>query len=224
MTFRSQPCRRAVNKSRPVERLTRVLAFSLSGLFYAVMLGVVFQRLENQSEADASAMNAVTLSFYQMELQAAVEAPPPEPEPEPEVMPEPEPEEAEVVLEEVLEESEPEREPEPEPIQAEAQVTQEAAAPVSLVEPDVLLGWLLGQIEREKYYPAAAERIGMTGTFELLITMGADGTIVSAEVLPGKGAWILRKALEKMMAKITGRRFGRPLGSVQEFPVLFEFE
>ncbi|MBI9019879.1 MAG: TonB family protein [Verrucomicrobia bacterium] len=202
-----------MNKLRPSERWIRLAAFFLSLLLYAAGVVGVYRWSENLLKKDPVliSMKAVNLSFAQMELMAAEETPPP-----PEILPPPE--EVDVALEEII------KEPEPEPVRAEALVNQEAAAPEAAVDADALLVWIQEQIEREKYYPAAAERMGISGTFELLITMGADGMIRSAEVLPGKGHGILRQALERMMRKIVGRRFGRPLGAAQEFPFQFEFE
>ncbi|QHI68518.1 energy transducer TonB [Tichowtungia aerotolerans] len=216
-----------MNKSCPFERLTRLAALCLCGAVYLIVLVLVFQGLENQRNAAVPVASAVKLSFVQAELQAEP-APLPEPAPKPE--PKPEPEEADVALEDVPEEPMPEPTPEPpreEPPRPEApvaQVSQEAAAPVYSVAPDQVQGWVIEQIEREKYYPPAAERFGLQGTFDLLVILDEHGTILSAEVLGGEGHRILRQALEKMLVKLPGRSFGQPIGETLAFEVEFSFE
>lgn len=202
-----------MNKLRPSERLVRLLAFSLSLLLYGGGITGVYRWSENLSKQDPVpvSMKAVNLSFAQMELTAVEETPPP-----PEITPPPE--EADVALEEVI------KKPEPEPVQANAQVTQEAAAPAAPIETDALLAWVLEQIEKEKYYPATAKRAGYEGTFDLLVTVGADGTISEAVVLSGFGHPLLRRSIEKMMGLLPGRSFGQPLGRAVEIPIEFEFE
>lgn len=153
----------------------------------------------------------VQLHFAQMELRAVVETPP-EPEPSP-------PEEAEEALEEIVET------PEPEPVKAEAHVTQEASAPQTPpVDPDRLRLWVQEQIEKEKYYPVAAQRAGYEGQFRLLVKIGRDGKISEAAVLGGKGHPILRRSLEKIMTALPGRSFGAPLPEPDELSFEFEFK
>lgn len=105
-----------------------------------------------------------------------------------------------------------------------AKVTQQAAAPVYVVPPDVLQGWVVEQIEQETYYPAAAERLGLQGKFDLVVTINEAGTILSAEILGGRGHRILRQALKKMLSNLPGRNFGQPVGEEFKFPVEFSFE
>ncbi len=192
-----------------------------------IVLSQVFRGLEKREQAREPVVRAVTLNFVQMELQAQP-APPPEPEPQPQPEIQAEPEEADVALETVEEKPAPRPEPPPEPAPESdapvAQVSQQAAAPVFQVNPDVLQGWVLEQIEKEKYFPAAAERLGLTGTFDLSVTVGEDGLIRSAEVLTGRGHRILRQALQKMLGNLPGKSFGRPIGEAVEFEVEFSFE
>jgi outer membrane biosynthesis protein TonB len=115
-------------------------------------------------------------------------------------------------------------EPLPESDAPVALVTQEAAAEVLLVNPDAILDWVLEQIEKEKYYPPTAERLGITGIFDLTVTVDQGGTIIFTEVHDGKGHRVLRQALEKMLIKLIGRNFGRSISEAVEFEVEFEFE
>lgn len=216
-----------MNRVRPGERWVRLIALCLCGAVYFVVLDLIFQGLEKQRQNSRPIAGAVTLSFAQMELQAPV-APPPEPEQElkPEVQPDPD--EADVALEKIEEVPEPQPEPEPTPMPESeavpAQVTQHATAPALLVNRDVLQDWVVEQIEREKYYPAAAERLGLQGAFDLVVRVDETGTILSAEVLEGNGHRILRQALEKMLRKLPGLRFGQPISRAVEFEIEFSFE
>ena len=222
-----------MNNARPGERLIRLIALCLCGAVYFAVLGLIFQGLEKRNNQSAPVVSSVTLNFVQMELQAPA-APVPEILPEPEVQPEPDvsaealakAEEADVALEEIVEESDPEPQPEP-AVESEApiaQVTQEAASPISAVQAANVQAWLIEQLETEKYYPAAAERFGITGSFDLSIQVGENGMILSADVLEGEGHRILRQALEKMLAKIIGRNYGEPVGEPLPFEFEFEFE
>lgn len=197
------------------------MAFVLSGLFYALVLRLIFQRLEDRPPPDPSALSAVTLTFAQMALQA-VAAPPP---PESKTVSKPD------TADGVFEEPKPERphhnemtaEPEPKRVEEVAQVTQEAAAPVSVVETDVLFTWVRAQIEREKYYPVTARRAGHEGRYTLLVKIGADGIVSEASVRSGKGHPLLRRSLEKIMKGLLGRSFGKPLNQAVELPFTFHF-
>ncbi len=152
-----------------------------------------------------------------MEL-VAVEEPPPPKEPEPL----PPPEEVDVVLEEIIEEPE----PEPEPIEADAQVSREASAETEevVVDFDKVSAWVFEQIEKEKYYPKAAQKAGYEGVFDLLVIVNAEGMISEASITHGKGHPLLRRALEKMLDKLPGRSFSEPPGRVIEMAFEFEFE
>jgi TonB family protein len=214
-----------VNKARPAERLVRLSALSLCALVYAVAISLLFQGLEKESQRSVS-VKAVRLSIAQIELQTA---PAPEPRPRNELKPEIRPEaEADVALEKVIEEPEPLPQrlskPEPDVKVPVAQVNQEASAPAFLVDPDDVQGWVLEEIETEKYYPAAAERFGLTGTFGLTIQVDENGTIQSAKVLDGDGHRILRQAVERMLEKIIGRKYSKPIGAPMGFEVEYEFE
>jgi outer membrane biosynthesis protein TonB len=197
-----------VNKTRPSERLSRLLAFVLSGLLYVGAGAVVFSQVQKVfMERPVISRPAINLSFAQMELQAA--EPPPEPKPVPE---------ADLSSEALAKE-------EPEPVPADAQVVQEAAAPENPpAEQDILLTWVYEQIEREKYYPASALRAGYEGTFELRVSLGTDGIISGAEVLGGKGHPLLRHSLEKVLGRLIGRSFGQPLPQPVELPFEFQFK
>jgi TonB family protein len=202
-----------VNKSRTSERLSGLLAFALSGLFYIAVVALVLLWTKNRPVFQPAFHPApVNLSFAQIELKAA-ELPP-------EVKTEhPPPEKAEVAVE-----LEPEPPP-PEPIKAEAKVTQEASAPVvPPVDRNVLLDWVRTQIEKEKYYPPAARNAGFEGQFRLLIKIGPDGKISEAAVLDGKGHPMLRHSLEKIMIGLIGRDSGQPPPAPVELPFEFEFK
>ena len=209
----------------PFERQARGAAFLLSCLLY-VMGGLLFHLWTKTLPAVASpsfSVNSVHLSFTQIELQAAEETPPVTPPPKPEPEPEP-PEEVDVVLEEIVKEPEPAPEPEPELVQVEAQVTQEASSMEPYVESDHVGDWVDGLIQKEKYYPASAQRAGQEGVFELSIKVGADGVISEATVISGKGSRLLRRALEKIIHSLPGQYFGRPLEEAIEISMEFEFE
>lgn len=231
-----------MNKLHPSERWIRLLAFSLSLLLYGVAVNVIWfwaDRLSDDRSALIS-LSAVHLSFAQMELTAVEEIPPPkEPEPSPKKEPEPPPpEEVDVVLEEIIEEPEPDVSSEAlvkeERVETDmarrnemeevAQVTQEAAAPEVVANPDALRAWVQQQIEREKYYPVTARRAGYEGSFNLLVKVEADGAISEAVVLSGRGHPLLRRSLEKIMELLIGRNSGRSLEKAVELPFEFNFE
>ena len=213
-----------MNKLRPSERLVRFLAFSLCLLLYAGggATGYFLGRGLSEEESTSIHVNAVNLSFAQMELVAVEEpSPPKEPEPLP-------PEEVDVALEEIIEEPAPDLSAEAlakeEPIQADALVSQEAVAPELVASPDALFAWVDEQIEKEKYYPIVAERAGYKGVFNLSVKIGADGTISEATVVSGKGHPTLRRSLEKIMRRLLGRSFGQPLNEAVERKIEFRFE
>ena len=202
-----------MNKLHPSERLIRSLALLLAFLLYVGggVGGYFWGRSFSEEKAASVHINAVNLSFAQMEL-VAVEEPPP---PEPETLPL---EEVDVVLEEIIEE------PEPEPIEADALVSQEASAAEEEVDPEALSEWVLEQIQKEKYYPPSAQRAGYEGVFDLLVIIGSDGMILDASIVYGRGHPLLRRSLEKMLGKLSGRSFGQPIGQIVEMEVEFEFE
>lgn len=150
-------------------------------------------------------MQAVRLQFAQMELQAVRE-------------PTPLPREADAAMEELPKEPD-------EPVPADAQIVQEAAAPkIPPVKQNALLTWVYEQIEKEKYYPASAQRAGYEGTFNLQVSIGTDGIISRAKVLGGKGHPLLRSSLEKVLNRLVGRSFGQPLPAPVELPFEFQFK
>ena len=221
-----------MNKARPSERWIRLLALAFSIFPYAALIwGVGFwaDRLLNE-DPPAVSVNAVNLSFSQMELVKIEETPPPkEPEPLPlleEPDPLPPPDEVDVVLEEVTKEPKPEPEiAEPEPVQAEAQVTQEASAPeVEVVNTDRLMAWVSWQVEKEKYYPKVAQRAGYEGTFHVVVRIEADGTISAAVISSGEGHPLLRRSLEKIAASLLGRSFGQPLDEAISFDIPVDYK
>lgn len=171
-------------------------------------------------------MKAVRLSIAQMELQTEP-APMTKPELQPKRKVRPE-EEADVALEKAVEKVEPIPKPQPEPIPdvevPVAHVNQEASAPQMVSNPDDVQGWLLEKIEKEKYYPLSAQRLGLKGKFDLKIMIDETGTIQSAEVLGGEGHQLLRQAVEKILSKITGLKYSKPIGEPMGFEVEFEFE
>jgi TonB family protein len=213
-----------VNKTRPSERLVRSLALLLCLLLYAGggTAGYFWGRGQSEEDVTSIHVNAVNLSFAQMELVAVEEpSPPKEPEPLP-------PEEVDIALEEIIEEPEPDLSAEAlakeEPIEADALMSQEASSADDEVTADALSDWVLEQIQKEKYYPPSAQRAGYEGVFDLLVIIEADGTISDASITYGRGHPLLRRSLEKMLKKLPGRNFGKPLGQTVEMEVEFEFE
>jgi len=215
-----------VNKFRTSERLSGLLAFALSGLFYtaAGVLVIFLAQSADVEQQPAMGPQAVNLSFAQIELKAA-EAPPPEPVP---VIPE----KADVALEEISEQ------PAPEPVPVPAQVVQEAASPATPVEaaeplPGTLakVDWrgnavakVRAMVEREKYYPAAARNAGYTGWCRVRIHLAPDGTVSSYEVETRHGHPLLGRAVETTLGKIQGRSIGMELPQSLDVPLTIEFE
>ena len=228
---RLQRCRPVVNEFLTVERRVEGLAFVLSLLVFVAGWWVLSSYFYETAPDEHSSLfvQAVNLNFAQRELVAVEEEKRPLPkEPEPVAQPE----EVDVVLEQVVEvpEVEPDPEPEPEkevelePLLAEAQVWQEASSDQEQVDFNALDQWIHKEIDSVKYYPPAAERIGLTGIFDFSLTVNSGGTIVSAEVLEGKGHRMLRRALEGMLQRLVGRSFGKSIGEAYEFAAEFEFE
>jgi TonB family protein len=218
-----------VNKIRTYERGFRYLSFLLTLLLFvggAAIFRWLDDHLAPEEPSAASPAAAVTLDFFQMEMVAEVrESVPEKKEPEPL----PPPEEVDVALEEIVEEPEPEVEPEEElilePVDSDAQVNQDAIFVEEVaVDFDALQVWAMEQVELVKYYPPSAQRIGLEGTYEILVTVGSDGVILSAEVMDGKGHLFLRRALEKMMKRLPGRGWGQPVGESVDIPIEFSFD
>lgn len=213
-----------MNKVQSSEWNSRWLALVFSCLFYVALAALaLFWTKTRPVEPLAFSSAPVNLSFDQIELQAA--EPPPEVVPEPE--PEPVPEEIipEPVPQENVEPKPEEPPPEPKPVKVEAKVTQVASA---RTEPPVdkgrLLKWVYEQIEKEKYYPQSARNAGHEGQFKLRVTIGVDGKISEAVVLGGRGHMLLRRSLDKILAGLPGRDFGRTLDKPAELEFVFEFK
>ncbi len=214
-----------MNKTIPVERLVRLNAFCLCALVYVTGLALILHVLGNGSQRAVS-VKAVKLSIAQPALQAEpTPAPKLKPNPEPEPVPE---EEADVALEEVVEKAEPWPVPRPDPPPKVdvpvAKMTQEAASEQYAESAERVQDWLVEQMNREKYYPPAAERFGLTGTFDLLVAVDEAGVIRSAEITGKEGHRILRQALERILARLIGRQYSKPIGEAMGFEVEFEFE
>jgi len=226
----------SVNRSRPSERISHLLALMLCGLLYgAAGMAMVFRM--KRAEVDprpAAGLRAVNLSFAQMELRAA-EAPPPEPVAEPEPDPEPDPEPAERAVEKLPDETPPE--PEPAPAEA-ARVDQEAAAPeLPAIKEEPLEGQTADEdlsslaaarvramIEREKYYPEAARRSGHTGRFLVRVFLAADGTVSASSIEQRRGHPLLARAVENALFRIQGQNTGVSLEEPLEIPLAILFE
>jgi protein TonB len=215
-----------VNKIRTSERLSGVLAFTVSCLFYAAagMMVIFLAQRAAVEQRPAMGPKAVHLSFAQIELKAA-ETPPPEPVP---VIPE----KADVAPEEILDK------PEPEPVPAPAQVVQEATAPATPVESAEPLAGTVAEVdwrgmavakvramvEREKYYPAAARNAGYTGWCRVRIHLAPDGTVSGYEVEERHGHPLLGRAVETTLGKIQGQKIGLEMAQPLDVPLTIEFE
>lgn len=215
-----------MNKTRPSERLSGLLAFALSGVFYAIAGVLVLFLAQRAAVAPRPALGpkAVNLSFAQIELKAA-KTPPPEPKPIPP------PEKADVAIEEIPEKVN------PEPLPAPAQVTQESAAPVAVIEsPEPLAGtvaevdWraiaiasVRAMVEREKYYPEAARRAGYTGWCRVRIHLARDGIISSWAIEERRGHPLLGKAVETTLGKIQSRKIDARLPEAFDVLLTIEF-
>jgi len=216
-----------VNKIRKSERFSRLLAFLLSGIFYICAGVLLFSGIKRGPDRPSVFMPApVNLSFAQPALQAA--EPPPEVRSQPVADPvseqiSPEPVQPEIPAKPAVPVPEV-PEPVSKPAEIKARVTQEASAEVSVPVRNILLAWVRAQIEKEKYYPAAARNAGYEGRFRLLVKVRADGVIAEAVVLDGRGHPILRRSLEKITAGLTGRNSGLIPGAPVELPFDFEFK
>lgn len=235
-----------MNKFRKSEQLSSLLAFVLSGLFYVTTVVLIFF-MEQRAKVDpqpAMGPKAVNLSFAQIELQAAaasLSAPAPAaPIPQP-------PEPANVALKEIQKDPEPEaprseafREA-PVPVASQvAQVAQSASASGAQIEAAESLSghgrigeisWrakaiakLSAMVEREKYYPPAAQKAGYTGRISVRICLEPDGTIDSYEITERRGHPLLVRGVETTLGKIQGRNIGMNLPERFEFIQPIEFE
>jgi outer membrane biosynthesis protein TonB len=220
-----------VNNLHTSERRSSRLAFALSCLLHIAAGTLIFFVVRNFAVEQWPSMGPGTANSNVMQIElrpvASVSA-------QPVLLPTPKP--AEVPLEEI------QKPPEPQPesvvsrpaeasesqVSAEAQTAQMAqSASASAVQPtsrNQLLDWVRVQIEKEKYYPQAARNAGYEGRFRLLVKIGMDGKISEAAVLDGQGHLLLRRSLEKIMAGLKGRDFGRTLAAPIELPFEFEFK
>lgn len=228
-----------MNKLRPFERLSGLLAFVLCCLLYGLagLLVVFLMQRPPVEHRPAAGLPAVNLNFAQIELKS-VESPPLEPvQPDPVqvhdpvVMPEP----AEVALETRPDEPV----PEPEPVlMAELPVEQEASAPeLPAITDAPLAGELYAEdartlaiarvramVEKEKYYPEAARRSGYTGRFRVVIRLAADGSIGGYSIEERRGHPLLGRAVETALGRIQGQRTGIQLPEALDVPLSIEFE
>ncbi|NOU35477.1 MAG: hypothetical protein HOO88_01685 [Kiritimatiellaceae bacterium] len=235
-----------MNSFRTSERLSSLLAFALSGLSYISVgvLVIVLAQRNSVEKQPAMGPKAVSLSFAQIELQA-VAASPAESAPVP-VLPRPPPEPADVALEEIQKAPEPEPKIQPEvspsdavresKAPAMAQVAQEASASgVQVNAAESMAGtaqkadWralaiakLRAMVEREKFYPAAAQKAGYTGEFKALIRLEPDGTISGCSITARRGHPLIGKAVETTLDKIRGRSIGQTLP--ERFDILLPIE
>lgn len=184
--------------------------------------------LQDASAVSRPAMGpkAVHLNFAQIELKAA------EPPPNRLVELEPPPEPAEVALEEIL------TPPEPVAVQAVDQVEQEAVAPdVAIEAPDTLTGdtqvidWrgiagakVNALVEKEKYYPAIAQKNGYTGWYQVKIHLAPTGMITQYEIEDQHGHPLLTRAVQKTLGEIQGRRIDMTLPTDLVVGVTIEFK
>lgn len=216
-----------MNRTGPFERLSKYLALLLTVTVFLGLYKITLYKSKKLEEKRPQSIQAVNLNFEQIALQAEVSTEKPKPKPEPEVVQEKQ-EKADIAQEKIIEQSVVEVTEAPlEPkIEEEviAQVTQEASAKSDLVETEVLFSWVKEQIEREKYYPLSAQRMGLTGAYELLVKVDETGEIESAEIIGGHGHSILNKALLKMLKKVVGKQFEIPIGAPQEIELEFRFE
>ncbi len=83
---------------------------------------------------------------------------------------------------------------------------------------------LRAMIEREKYYPAAAQKAGYTGRVSVRIRLEADGTVSGYEVKESRGHSLLVRAVEATLEKIKGRTIGLTLPGRFEILLPIEFE
>jgi TonB family protein len=202
-----------VNNLRTATCVARLIAFVISLFLYGGTLWLIAFWANQWVDEPRALPVEISLNWSEAPQveQVAVEEPPPP------VEQEPPPEEVDVALEELVEE------PEPEPVFAEAQVSQEASAPELIDEKNPLLAWVQARIEKEKYYPAAARRAGIEGDYVLAIAVRADGTIESAEVVSGKGHFLLRRALDKMIGALPGQQFPGQLSQKERLEFSFSF-
>lgn len=218
-----------MNKFRTSDRFCRLLAFLLSGFFYTAVIALFLLGIKNSPKRPSVPVIApVRLNISQIALKAVESSPPAQSPPEPVPVPDRQEQEQEPLLprpEKQNVPAEPEAASPATPQESvQAQVAQEAFTEVSVPTRDILLAWVREQIEKEKYYPAAARNAGYEGRFRLLVKVRADGVIAEAVVLDGRGHPILRRSLERIMAGLAGRSSGLVPDAPVELPFDFEFK
>lgn len=239
------PALNIVNDFHPFKRRGGRLAFALSCLLHIAVGTIIFfvARRFVVEQWPSMGPRVGNSNIMQIELRPAASAstqpalPPPKP--------------AEVPLEEI--QKPPEPQPEPvvsRPAEANesqvsaaaqtAQMAQSASAPGAQVEAaEPLAGkgrigqvnWrmlavakLRAMIEREKYYPPAAQKAGYTGRVRVQIQLEPDGTVSGYEIKERRGHPMLGKAVESALEKIKGRTIGMTLPERFELTLPIEFE
>lgn len=242
-----------MNRFCTSERLSGLLAFALSGLLHIVAgVLVIFLSLRPAGKSwPAMGPKAVNLSFAQIELQSAAASSSRPASPEP--APLPEPADVALKEIQKAPEPEPEASPEPEvlrPAEAEvaqkptaaqtAQTAQEASAQRAQIEAAEsfaglnrtgTVNWrmlavakLRAMVEREKYYPPAAQKAGYTGRVSVLIRLEPDGMVSGYEVRENRGHPMLSRAVETTLEEIKGQNIGLTLPERFEILLPIEFE
>lgn len=170
----------------------------------------------------------------------------PEPPPEPEMVPPPPPEPE--PLPEPERPPEPVRAPEPPPPEPVPEPEPPPPAPVAEAAPSVAaqpeaetegaagmedairaewLGELRRRIERNKFYPGAARYARETGTVRARVSIGADGTIGTAEILENSGRPLLAEGARDILRRAAATPLGTnalPAGFQVDVPITYRFE
>jgi len=237
-----------MNNSHSSKQRGGRLAFALSCLLHLAAGTVIFFMARKWAVEQWPSMGpkAVTMiDIQQVELHSAAATPsqpsppPPVPAPveepleEPQKQPEPRPE---PVVSQPVKTSEA-------PVSAvaqTAQMAQRASAPEAQIEAaEPLAGqgrtgdidWrtlaiakIRAMVEREKYYPPAAQKAGYTGRFRVRIRLEPDGTVSGCEITERRGHPLLGKAVETALGKIQGQNIGMTLPERFELLLPIEFE
>lgn len=85
-----------------------------------------------------------------------------------------------------------------------------------------LISTLLALIEKEKYYPFAARRAGLTGKVVLMISVNSDGRISGYRIAGGNGHATLKKAALTTMGRVAKNRIpvsSLPNGATIRLPI-----
>lgn len=202
-----------MNKHRSAERIFCRVAMAVSILAYLLLVALLCA-VSNHSfkEARSSVSRAVTMSFSQQELFVAKTEPVPVSPATADELPlvQSVPDVVEVMQKTILDngvtEEAPSGEVDKEPVLGGDAVTQSASSTTaSAAGRDELCEWVRRQIEREKYYPVAAQNAGYEGSFTVQVHVGTDGKVVSAAVVDGTGHMLLRRSLTKILDRLIGR-------------------